>query len=500
MYDDMQWWEDIRSRVLRHGVSKRQIMRETGIHWTTLKKILTHPEPPEYGRDPERPKPKLGPYLPRIQQILIDDRDAPRKQRHTAKRIFDRLREEGYTGSYTQVRVAVKELRGHLREVFMPLTHRPGEAQVDMGYAEIRQGGQQRQIIFLVMCLIHSDAFFVQVYERACTESFWEFHKRAFEYFGGVPHRIIYDNDKVLVSKVIGPGERKLTRGFLQLKSHYLFEAHFCNVRRPNEKGVVEVLVQFARRNFMVPVPEVRDLDELNERLVIQCKEDLQRTLRGKPGSKAMLLEEDKKAFWSLPDGPFDACRKTSTTVSSLSLVRFDNNDYSVPVCHAYRTAVVKGYMDRVAICRDDQAIAHHVRLWGQGDVSLEPTHYLALLERKPGALDHGRPFANWQLPGCFSVLRARLENELSGEGTREYIRVLRLLENHSLAEITRAIERGLRCGALIRDAIAQFLIPQEDWAMTTFRLDGREHLRHVKVGKVEVASYGDLLPGGGGS
>lgn len=237
MYEDMQWWEEIRNRVLLHGVSQRQIIRETGIHWTTLKKILSHPEPPEYQRNPDRPKPKLDPYLPRIQQILIEDKDAPRKQRHTAKRIFNRLRQEGYTGSYTQVREAVKDFRGKQGEVFIPLAHRPGEAQVDVGYAEIRQGGEQRQIVFLVMCLPHSDAFFVQAYERACTESFWEFHKRAFEYFGGVPHRITYDNDKVLVSKVIGPGKRKLTRGFLQLKSHYLFDVHFCNVRRPNEKA-----------------------------------------------------------------------------------------------------------------------------------------------------------------------------------------------------------------------------------------------------------------------
>jgi hypothetical protein len=130
----------------------------------------------------------------------------------------------------------------------------------------------------------------------------------------------------------------------------------------------------------------------------------------------------------------------------------------------------------------------------------LEPIHYLALLEHKPGALDYGRPFANWELPGCFAVLRARLENELSGEGTREFTRVLRLLETHPLAEVTRAIERALRCGALIRDAVAQFLEPPQDWGQTLLRLAGREYLRHVKVDCVDVLAYGELLPVGGGS
>jgi hypothetical protein len=153
-----------------------------------------------------------------------------------------------------------------------------------------------------------------------------------------------------------------------------------------------------------------------------------------------------------------------------------------------------------VEIYKHRQLIACHRRCWDTEQMILDPVHYLELLERKPGALDHGRPFADWELPGCFAVLRARLETELSGEGTREYTRVLRLLETHPLAEVTRAIERSLRCGALIRDAIAQFLEPPQDWRQTLFRLAGREYLRHVRVDCVDVASYGELLPAGGGA
>jgi len=165
---------------------------------------------------------------------------------------------------------------------------------------------------------------------------------------------------------------------------------------------------------------------------------------------------------------------------------------------HAHHMLLVKGYVDRVEICRADQVIARHSRRWGCEEVSLEPVHYLALLERKPGALDYGKPFSDWELPDCFAILRARLEHQFGDDGTREYIRVLCLLQRYSLHELGCAIERGLRCNALIRDAIAQFLIPQEDWRQTTFRLEGREHLRQVRVSNTDVAAYADLVAGGG--
>lgn len=500
MYVDMEQWADLRRRVLVEGVSKRQILAETGMHWQTLEKILVHPAPPGYRRTVAREKPKLGPYLRRIAAILQADKTAPRKQRHTAKRIFERLLEEGYAGGYTQVKAAVHELRQRGQEVFLPLVHAPGEAQMDVGFAVVRQGGQLRQIPFFVMALPYSDAIFVQAFERACTETFAEFHNRAFAYFGGVPRRITYDNDRVLVAGIMGAHRRKLTHGFLQLKSHYLFDTHFCGVRRANEKGVVEGMVGYARRNFLVPVPQVRELAELNAQLSDACRRDLQRRLRGQSARKEVLLGEEQAAFIPLPPVPFDACRQRSTTTSSLSLARFEDNDYSVPVRYAHSQVVVKGYVDRVVICRLGERIATHPRQWGHGAVVLEPVHYLALLERKPGGLDHGRPFAEWDLPECFALLRARQESRFGFDGTREYIQVLRLLEHHSLRELQRAIEQALRCNALTRDALAQFLIPQPDWRQTTFSLDGREHLRQVRVTATDVAAYRELLPVGGSS
>jgi len=502
VHTDMSKWTRVRGRMEQDDeISKRELCRQEEISYKTLQKMLTYPSPPGYRKRRDRRQSKIGPYVDWIRQILADDQGLPRKQRHTAQRIFERLRdEEGYPGGYTQVKVQVRELRPLLGETFIPLQQDPGEAQVDIGQALVKLGGVLQKVYFYVMSLPYSDALYVQAFERSCKETFWEFSKRVFEYFGGVPRRITFDNEKIFVAQVKGPRERVLTPAFLELQSHYRFAAHFCRVARPTEKGVVEAMVKYARLRFFVPVPEVEDLEVLNERLVEDCQRDLKRKLRGQKACKATLLDEERPVFIPLPEVPFDACRKTFTKADSRSLARFQGNDYSVPTCYAHHGVLVKGYVDRVEIYKHAQLIAWHRRRWDTEGMLLDPIHYLALLERKPGALDHGRPFVGWDLPECFQVLRARLEREWEGEGTREYIQVLRLMEDHPLGQVTRAVEQGLRCGALIRDVIAQYLTPQEDWGQTTFRLDGHEHLRHVRVDCIEVGVYGELLPAGGGS
>src|SRR3954449_12306935 len=249
-------WAEIRRRVLVDGLSKRAACREYEIHWDTLQKILDHSGPPGYRRTAPRPRPKLDPFLPVIHQILEDDKKAPKKQRHTARRIFERLREEhGYKGGLSIVKEAVAARRARSAEVFVPLAHPPGEAQVDFGEAEITLDGRPTKVALFVMPLPYSDATFVRAFPRECTEAFLEGHVRAFEFLGGVPRRISYDNLKIAVAKVTGGRGRVVTREFLRLKSHHLFEDHFCLVRRPNEKGHVETLVGYARRNFLLPLP-----------------------------------------------------------------------------------------------------------------------------------------------------------------------------------------------------------------------------------------------------
>jgi hypothetical protein len=315
-----------------------------------------------------------------------------------------------------------------------------------------------------------------------------------------VPRRISYDNSKVAVGKIIGSRERKLTDGFLQLQSHYLFEEHFCLPARPNEKGVVEGIVRYARANFLVPVPQVRDLEELNAKLWEACERDLERKLRGNRAVKRDLLAEERAVMLAVPPVPFEASRKLSTCASSLSLVRFDRNDYSVPVRCAHHPVVVKGSCRQVVIFCGGDEVARHRRIWDKEQVSFEPVHYLALLEKKPGALDFARPLTGWELPECLRILRRRLESHSGGQGTREYIRVLRLLEKHPMAALRQAVDSALRVGGLTRDAIAQYLYPQEHYGSGTFRLDGHPHLRHVRVAAPDLGAYSELLETQGGA
>jgi transposase len=490
----MEQWSDIRRRVLAEGVSKRRILRETGMHWTTLERILENSQPPGYRMTRLRRKPKLGTYVEVIRRILEEDRRAPKKQRHTAKRIFDRLKGEGYGGGYTAVKEAVRELKRTRGEVFIPLVHRPGDAQVDYFHALASLGGRLQKVAIFLMALPYSDAFFMMCVPRECTESFWEGHVRAFTYFGGVPSRITYDNSKVAVTAIIGVHRRGLTDGFLQLASHYLFDYHFCTVRRGNEKGVVEGTGGYARRNFMVPVPQAANLESLNGQLLTACRSDLARRLRGQSGSKAELLKEDQAAFRPLPAGRFDAGRQQAARASSLSLVRFQANDYSVPVRYAHHPVTVKGYWDRVEIASGPDRIAVHRRRWNSGEVSYDPRHYLPLLEGKPGALDHGRPFEGLELPECFGILRRRLENRDGHAGTKAYITVLRLLEKHPTARVARAIEKALVTDAPSPDVVAMYLYPDVPTEAGTFVLAGRPHLRGVTVAPPRAGAYRELL------
>jgi transposase len=491
----MEFWKEVRHRVLAKKLSQRQACKEYGLGWHTLKKMLAHDEPPGYRQSQPRAKRKLAPFLPIIEQILKDDGQAPKKQRHTAKRIFERLRDEhGYQGGQTVVKDAVRAWKLSRQEVFLPLSHPPGEAQVDFGEATIWLAGRETKVALFVMTLPYSGAIFIQVFPRECTETFLEGHRRAFEFFGGVPQRISYDNSAIAVIEVLKGRERKLTREFLRLQSHYLFQEHFCLVRRANEKGHVERLLGFARRSFLVPVPHVESLEALNEQLRQQCLADLAARTRGKPAPKSELLLEDQAAFLPLPKQPFEARHVSPGHANSESLVRFDTNDYSVPVQYAHRPVTVVATVEDVRIVYEDRLVARHRRSWDRERVFFEPIHYLALLERKPGGFDYARPLENWQLPECYALLRRRLEAADPQHGTRSFIRVLRLLEKFTLDQLTEAIEYALDIDVIDVESIRTILEHRADEPIELFPLDGRPHLAYVRVEVTDVASYQALL------
>lgn len=261
--------------------------------------------------------------------------------------------------------------------------------------------------------------------------------------------------------------------------------------------GGVEGLVRYTRQNFLVPVPQVRDFEELNADLLAMCRDDLHRRVRGQTRIKEQLLVEEQVSFLGLPFTPFEACRIQLGHVNRELLVRFDDNDYSVPMEYAYQEVTVKGYTDRVKICRLHEGIAVHPRGWGKEQQFFDPLHYLPLLERKPHSLAFAKPFDGWRLPRCFEVLRVRMEMELEN-GTREYIQVLRLLETRSVPDLTTAVEKALRYQVHTKDGLAQFLPDGPPWRQTSFDLAGRPHLRLVQISTADLREYASLLRRGG--
>ena len=315
------------------GMSRREAARVFGIDRKTVDKMLAHAVPPGYRRSRPPSKPKLDPFLGIIDRILEEDRQVHRKQRHTAKRIFERLRDEhGFTGGYTIVKDYVRERRRRGREVFVPLAHDPGHAQVDFGEARVVIGGEACKIHVFAMDLPQSDACFLKAYRAETGEAFCDGHVAAFAFFGGVPLSILYDNTKLAVARILGDGTRQRTRVFSELQSHYLFADRFGRPGKGSDKGKVEGLIGFMRRNFLVPIPRFDTIEALNAHLETRCRGRQSAALRGHKETIEVRLERDRAAFLPLPATPYDACDRQPGRASSLSLVRYRANDYSVPV------------------------------------------------------------------------------------------------------------------------------------------------------------------------
>lgn len=489
----------VRRMHFDEGFSVRAISRKTGLHRKTVQKLIIQGVAPGYRQEASRPRPRLGPFLPRIDLILAQDKQAPPKQRHTAQRIFDRLRQEwGYTGGYTQVKEYIRQTRQRQQEAYVPLAWPPGQAQVDWGEAWVIQEGLPLKAQLFVMTLPFSDARFVASFPRASLEFFLEGHRLAFAFFGGVPARIVYDNLKSAVTKVGRGRRRDLNATFEQFAEQCLFTAAFCNVARGNEKGHVENGVGWVRRNLFVPQPIVGDWQSFNEHLAQACRRHWPARLRGHERTVGERLAEERLHLRPAPQPP---ARPLKTwTVNSLCLVRFDCNDYSVPCRWAHHPVSVRADVGRVRIFCEVRLIAEHVRCFGREQALYEPWHYLALIERKPRALDWGAPLKEFMLDPCFEQLRRQMEQgqEHSG-GTRAYIGVLRLLEQHALADLTRAVGRALELGAPDKESIRNLLLCPPERLPGLLDLSGRSHLAHWRMPAPDLTAYGTLAAAPGG-
>lgn len=495
--------EEIRRAHYLEGKSIRQIQREMGFHRETIRKALEGGEVPRYELQEPRPSPVLDPVKPVIDQWLIEDQDRPVKQRHTAKRICERLKTEyAFTGAESTVRRYVGQRRKQLQaKTFIPLDYEPGRlAQVDFGEAQVIVAHEQVTVQLFCMRLGFSKKPFVTALPTQAQESFLEGHVRAFHFFGAVPRVLVYDNLKVAVKRILEGHNREEQAAFIAFRSHYLFESRFCTPRQGHEKGLVEGLVGYARRNWLVPILEFDTWDELNAYLVGKCQAEGERRLRGMelPIDETFALEQP--SMLRLPSRPYACCTVHPVHPDGFGLVRFQTNRYSVPADHTHEALWLRAFVHQVEIGNGRKTLAVHPRCYGREQDILNPMHYLHALEQKPGAWEQAKPILEWQKrwPEVYNRYLAALRDRLStSQGTKEFVRILRLHEFYPEALIAQAVEQALDSHCFSADGVKQLILRLTEPVQVTGPLDltGRPHLSEVQVTWPEVRQFDMLLP-----
>ncbi|MCO5158525.1 MAG: IS21 family transposase [Aquamicrobium sp.] len=476
-------------------MSQREASRHFGISRDTVRKMMAYSVPPGYRRQAPVRRPKLDAFIAIIDRWLEADRAVPRKQRHTAKRVFDRLRDEhGFTGGYTIIKDYMRDRARRGQEMFVPLAHPAGHAQADFGEAMVVIGGVEQKAHFFVLDLPHSDACYVRAYPAAVAEAWVDGHIHAFAFFGAVPQSIVYDNDRCLVAKILPDGTRKRAALFSGFLSHYLIRDRYGRPGKGNDKGSVEGLVGYARRNFMVPIPRFASWDEFNLWLEEQCRKRQSDRLRGESETIGERLLRDLAAMRPLPASPFEACDQASGRVSSQALVRYRTNDYSVPVAFGYQDVWIRGYVDAVVIGCGGEIIARHPRSYEREEVVFDPLHYLPLIEQKINALDQAAPLQGWELPEAFTTLRRLMEARMGKQGRRAYVQVLRLMESFDLADLHAAVKQALHLGAISFDAVKHLVLCRAERRPPRLDLDIYPYLPRATVETTSAKAYMRLL------
>ncbi len=427
----------------RDGMSIRQIARRFGHSRRKVRQVLVESEPRSYTLREDRPAPRLGPYKALIEQILAEDEQAPRKQQHTAAKLYRRLREEhGYAGGYDQVRRYVGKRVRDRRETFIPLTHPPGRRlEADFGHIYVDFPDGRRQVSVLLLTWSHSGYRFALALPNERTEAILAGMVEGFAFFGCVPWEVWWDNPRTVATAVLEGRQRKVQSRYAALASHYRFDPRFCMPARGNEKPAVEHSVYDLQRDWATPVPRAEDLVELNAYLRSCALAKRDHTMAGKTQTIGELFEQDKQAALALPAHVFDPFVPQAAKVDKYQTVRFDTNRYSVPRRWAFETVTIKAYVDRIEVTSEAGVLARHERSYARDEWIVQPQHYLAILGRRPAALDHSFVFDRWELPACFEQLRSDFEQrEGLAAGARQYVRVLQLLAEYPVKVVEEAI------------------------------------------------------------
>ena len=453
----------IRLSIQRDGHSIRHIAKELGISRNTVRKAVRSQQTVFRYHRKSQPLPVLGSYVERLEEALLEDAKLPKRQRRNAVVLFEHLQTEGYTGSYDSVRRPVRDWKKQQSqfpaEVYIPLVFEPGEAfQFDWSHEQVGMAGMPVTVKVAQLRLCHSRHFLVVAYPRETQEMVFDAHAQAFDFFGGVCRRGIYDNLKAAVNKILAGKQRSFNNRFGQLCSHYLFEPVACTPAAGWEKGQVENQVGTVRRRFFVPRPKVQDFRELNEYLRERCLQWAKTHAHPdfKDQSVWQVFEAEKPHLIPLPP-PFNGYAERPARVSPSSLVSFDRNRYSVDCRHVGRTVQLRVYAEQIIIVLEGQVVGDHRRHFGSGKTIFDPWHYLPVLDRKPGALRNGAPFRHWDLPEAIARVGEQLQRRYP-DWDRQYVGILQAVPLYGLEAVEAACSKALNAGVFSKEMVLNLL------------------------------------------
>lgn len=450
-------YELIRREHIVKRKSINELAREYHHSKRTIRKILDYITPPGYRRKKAVSMPIIGPVKEWIENILEKDKEAPKKQRHTAHRIYRRLVEEkGYSGCESGIRQYVGKWKKSQigKESFVRLSYTPGvDAHADFGDAVAVINGQKRTVQVMSLRMCYSTKSVQQSLPGETQECVFEGLRRIFEEMGGIPENIWFDNFPAAVIKILKGSNRVETENFIGFRSHYLFNAVFCAPGKGNEKGHAETLVGYGRRNFMVPVPEASSFEELNQKLILECRADEDR----QKGDRRVgdLFEEERDQLIKLPAQPHPCRVLHKAKVNKFQEVKYAKKLYSVPMKYVDQEVWLHVGAFEIEIEFEDRSIVKKRRVYQADESGIDPMDYLDILERKSRAVGHAKVLKDWKLPEVFSRIHQTIKKKHPGsEGDREFIRVLKLLRDFEMDVLEVAIGLALEYQSVGSDAV----------------------------------------------